>query len=165
MAAARATPALPRRRYRRLPDGTRRVVVVHNGVEGFIEQYTTYCTGCTEHGESGGRRFGPFGCEECGYTGKRRIKHFVPFNIIEGIQREFVWYTRDASFNRASRPSGKGAPKYHLTSTTHAMTARCAPAPTLHVSARGHIMLDDDSATTNPPIDRRCRRRNRMYPT
>jgi len=52
--------------------------------------YTTACSGCFEAGEYGGLahryawdekaqcRIG-FGCEECGYTGKRRWSWWVPY--------------------------------------------------------------------------------------
>lgn len=56
-------------------------VVYHLGFAGYIDRWTAECTGCTEHGESGGETWGPFGCDECGYTGKRRHEFFVAFNM------------------------------------------------------------------------------------
>jgi hypothetical protein len=69
------------RRYRRDSEGARHLVVVVGGVDGFIVQFTSNCSGCTD-GEDG-RVYGPFGCEECGYTGKRRERMWVPFDYGE----------------------------------------------------------------------------------
>jgi hypothetical protein len=40
-------------------------------------RYSHYCTGCTEFGDYG-TIYGPFGCEECGFTGRRRYEVWVP---------------------------------------------------------------------------------------
>ncbi len=40
-------------------------------------EWTEECSGCTEYGDYGAVN-GPSGCEECGYTGKRRMSHWVP---------------------------------------------------------------------------------------
>jgi hypothetical protein len=77
-------------RYRRDDDGKRRRVVMFNGQEGFEVWATVSCSGCCEMGESGGNPNGHdydpkarchvgFGCDECGYTGKRRWPYWVPF--------------------------------------------------------------------------------------
>lgn len=70
-------------RYRTFEDydgqHLRRRVVVRNGFEGYIERWTDDCSGCTEQGEYGGMLYGPFGCEECGYTGRRRTAVWIPF--------------------------------------------------------------------------------------
>jgi hypothetical protein len=65
-------------RMRRDEDGKLHKVVVHDGVEGYIEHVTEACWGCTEFGDYG-TQYGPFGCEECGYTGRRRNAGWVPF--------------------------------------------------------------------------------------
>ena len=72
------------RRYRTLveEDGKHRVLVVTRRVhkrtfEGYYARWTEHCSGCTEeHGVERG-----FGCNECGYTGRRRREHFVPFDM------------------------------------------------------------------------------------
>ena len=77
-------------KYRRDLDGKRHKVVVHNGIEGFEATVTLSCTGCTEFGDYMGNINGHpydekagchvgFGCEECGYTGKRRRVFWTPF--------------------------------------------------------------------------------------
>ena len=72
-----------RRRYRILDDGDgnkfRVMVVMHEGIEGHIVRWTDTCSGCTEYVE-GQLAYGPMGCEECGYTGKRRQAHWVPIS-------------------------------------------------------------------------------------
>lgn len=72
-----------RRRYRK-DQGKRRLVVPHwiTGVAGYIVKYTQLCSGCTDYGDYG-TAYGPFGCDECGYTGKRRVEHWVPFDFGE----------------------------------------------------------------------------------
>ena len=73
------------------PKGRRRVKVIEfNGVEGYEVRFTEACSGCFEFGDYGGLahnypwdekaqcRVGA-GCDECGYTGKRRQIHFIPF--------------------------------------------------------------------------------------
>lgn len=44
-----------------------------------IERVTIDCPGCTEHVDYG-ERHGPYGCSECGHTGKRRIT--VPYPVM-----------------------------------------------------------------------------------
>jgi len=73
-------------RYRVVDDGVmpgpRRVrVVLFRGWEGYVHRWTDYCSGCTEHGDYG-TQYGPFGCDECGYTGKRRNSMFVAFDRV-----------------------------------------------------------------------------------
>lgn len=73
---------------------TRVRVVPLDGVDGHMVAYTTNCSGCTESGEAGefahhypvdpkhGCLIGG-GCPECGYTGKRRYRGWVPFDPTE----------------------------------------------------------------------------------
>jgi len=69
-----------RRRYRMATvDGRRVRVVRFRGVRGHVVRWTDDCSGCTEIGDYG-TRFGPFGCSECGHTGKRRCSAWVPLN-------------------------------------------------------------------------------------
>jgi len=81
------------RRYRMDDLGVRRRVVVHNGVEGYNMEWTDSCSGCFEGGENLGQApHYPYdakaqcyvggGCDECGYTGKRRRRAWVPFGVI-----------------------------------------------------------------------------------
>ncbi len=67
-------------RMRRDHQGSRRKVVTIDGVDGYVLRFSRECSGCTERGGYGGRVYGPFGCEECGYTGRVRIAAFVPFD-------------------------------------------------------------------------------------
>lgn len=68
-------------RYRKDDEGNRYKVVMNEGFEGYIGRWTTACSGCYEStdgfptGDIGG------GCDECGYTGKRRWSMWVPFDI------------------------------------------------------------------------------------
>jgi hypothetical protein len=89
-----------RRRYRGLviDEETgfrqRKMVVMRGGVEGYVDQLTRACSGCYEPGECGGRaadyqwdekaqcRLGS-GCKECGYTGKRVDRFWLPFDLRE----------------------------------------------------------------------------------
>lgn len=66
------------RRMRKGDDGKRHRVVLRDGVEGYLVTTTALCSGCT----------GPNGCEECGYSGKRRFTHWAPFSIAEWQHRE-----------------------------------------------------------------------------
>lgn len=75
------------------PSGRRRVLVhrTPDGEEGYIARWTEACSGCFEAGdynglaqnyafdEKAGCRVG-IGCDECGYTGKRRSEWFIPFS-------------------------------------------------------------------------------------
>lgn len=70
-------------RYRLVDDladdrKVRRRVVIRHGFEGFVERWTTRCSGCSDadYGFESGA-----GCRECGYTGKRRVAMFMPFDI------------------------------------------------------------------------------------
>ena len=78
-------------RYRRDADGTRRRVVLNDGIEGFHVTYTTECSGCCELGECMGNAHNyPYdakaqchigsGCDECGHRGKRRVRLWAPFD-------------------------------------------------------------------------------------
>ena len=64
------------RRY--VVQGDRRYLVVAvNGKPGIIVRWTDVCYGCTEFLD-GHLIYGPSGCSECGYTGKRRRAEWVP---------------------------------------------------------------------------------------
>lgn len=60
----------------------RKTYSVWCGVLCTDEVVTTECSGCTEFVD-GHRSYGPLGCEECGYTGKRR-QHFPAPVLVEG---------------------------------------------------------------------------------
>ncbi len=62
-----------------------------DGVMCEVVKFTSSCTGCFESGEYGGNAHNyrwdakaqchiGFGCEECGYTGKRRQVLYIPIN-------------------------------------------------------------------------------------
>jgi hypothetical protein len=84
------------RRYRMVDVGCdgepqRVLVVKHHGFEGYIARWTGSCSGCCELGDYGSgsenysydpkaRCLVGAGCEECGFTGKRRNEYFVPFD-------------------------------------------------------------------------------------
>jgi hypothetical protein len=74
---------IEKRRYRILDDGDghkyRVLVVIHEGIEGHIVRWTTSCSGCTEYVD-GQWAYGPMGCGECGYSGKRRQQAWVPID-------------------------------------------------------------------------------------
>lgn len=66
-------------------------VVVYQGVEGFEMHWTTSCSGCFESGECMGLAhhyryddkaecYVGSGCNECGYTGKRRMSWWTAFD-------------------------------------------------------------------------------------
>jgi hypothetical protein len=69
----------------------RKMVVMVGGVEGYVDQFTRACSGCYEPGDYGARvadypwdekaqcRVGS-GCKECGYTGKRVDRFWLPFD-------------------------------------------------------------------------------------
>lgn len=83
------------RRYRTIDMGdgekSRHLVVEWNGKEGFIVRFTTTCSGCFESED--GHPVGDYpvdpkhncyigsGCDECGYTGKRRHEEWIPFDL------------------------------------------------------------------------------------
>lgn len=56
-------------------DGTRarHKLVRHRGFGGYWVQWTQACSGCSDDDVGGG-------CHECGYTGKRRVRWFVPLD-------------------------------------------------------------------------------------
>ncbi len=76
---------------RRDSEGTLHKVVTYDGFDGFLVRWTQSCSGCfeTEDGHPVGDY--PFdekakchlgaGCEECGYHGKVRNEHWVPFDL------------------------------------------------------------------------------------
>jgi hypothetical protein len=52
---------------------TRHLVVRHRGEECIVLRYTRVCSGCDcDCGDGYGCSHGASGCDECGYTGKRR---------------------------------------------------------------------------------------------
>lgn len=70
-------------------EGIRRRVYRHHGFNGYWTRWTQACSGCHEtiDGYESGNMWDDklkcyigWGCSECGYTGKRRIEWFVPFN-------------------------------------------------------------------------------------
>jgi hypothetical protein len=57
-----------------------------NGTEGMpdaklltYDEWTADCSGCTD--TEYGTKYGPFGCKECGYTGKRRDEMHAPHDL------------------------------------------------------------------------------------
>ena len=112
----RSYKALPR--YRSLPviDGEKpervRVVVRKGKHEGFVARWTDNCSGCTEYGDYG-TTYGPSGCDECGYTGRRRRRAWVPFDAHaydQHMTRVFDRYERWRDNRNALRPErGEGA--------------------------------------------------------
>lgn len=78
------TAVLPRycppRRYAKV-DGRRVLVVVVDGFDGYVVRHTQHCSGCTEVPEMTSPPDRGFGCEECGYTGRRRWEHWIPFDV------------------------------------------------------------------------------------
>ena len=59
-------------------DGTPKAIILT------YSEWSDDCSGCTEAGEYGGRKYGPFGCSECGYTGKRRTGFHAPHDLDGG---------------------------------------------------------------------------------
>lgn len=78
------------RRFRKLDSGHRVMVVMLHGIEGFVGCWTVSCTGCFEFNEGLGMHryqyddkahcYVGHGCSECGYTGKRRDRCWMPIN-------------------------------------------------------------------------------------
>lgn len=50
-------------------------------------QWTDDCSGCTEIGDYG-VKYGPGGCRECGYTGRRRTGYWLPVEIAEAARAD-----------------------------------------------------------------------------
>lgn len=85
-------------RYRKNEDGRRFKVVIREGFEGYVARATLSCSGCHETCEgysTGQYAYDPkamcevgFGCEECGYTGKRRHEYWIPFDITAWSRHE-----------------------------------------------------------------------------
>jgi len=86
-------------------DKPRRVrVVKRHGFEGYVIRITDTCSGCFEGGDYNGNahHYGydekagcsvGSGCEECGYTGKRRCEWFVVFDergFQEFLDRRYI---------------------------------------------------------------------------
>ena len=55
----------------------RRAYAIIDGRVHRLVRWSEDCSGCTEY-SMGYRIFGPAGCDECGYTGKRRRREWVP---------------------------------------------------------------------------------------
>lgn len=84
---------------RRDDEGALHRVVLWAGMEGFIAHWTESCSGCFETGDYGSGA-GDYlfdakamchigaGCSECGYTGKVRQQHWVPFDMPAWAERE-----------------------------------------------------------------------------
>lgn len=72
-------------RMRRDASGKLRRVHVDLGCEGYMVTVTGDCTNCTDTGEYG-TVYGPFGCKQCGYTGRRRERVFTPFDGDEYVE-------------------------------------------------------------------------------
>lgn len=67
-------------KMRRDSQGRLHKVHVLNGVECYATRWTASCSGCTNTPEMTSPPPAGIGCEECGYTGKRRQGMWVPFN-------------------------------------------------------------------------------------
>ncbi len=78
-------------RYRTVEEVGRVKIVTHDGFEGYVVRWTGSCSGCfeTEDGHPVGsypwdnkaKCYVGAGCEECGYTGKRRNVVWIPIDI------------------------------------------------------------------------------------
>ncbi len=66
-------------------------IVRHRGFEGYFVCWTHACSGCSDPGDYCSVEAG-CGCHECGYTGKRRIRWFMPFDV-DGWERrgDLAW--------------------------------------------------------------------------
>jgi len=62
----------------------RKKYLIHNGLLCVDEKTTEDCQGCTDYGEYG-VKYGPFGCKECGYTGKRVCHRSAPILLNDGF--------------------------------------------------------------------------------
>lgn len=51
------------------------------------DTWVDLCSGCTDYGDYG-TQYGPFGCQECGYTGKRRNGMHTPLNLEEWVKQD-----------------------------------------------------------------------------
>jgi len=82
--SAVTTESASRKGYRMRRDevGKLHKVIVRDGVEGYMERWTSECWGCTDYGDYG-TPYGPFGCEECGFRGYRRNEGWSPFDWAE----------------------------------------------------------------------------------
>ena len=61
----------------------RRKYAIIDGQVHELARWTEECSGCTEY-SMGHKIYGPAGCHECGYTGKRRHQMWVPTRDPEG---------------------------------------------------------------------------------
>lgn len=90
---------------RRDDEGDLHRVVRYDGMDGFVVRWTASCSGCFESGDYIGNAHNyPYdekarchigaGCDECGYTGKRRNEYWVPFDMGAWCERENKRETR-----------------------------------------------------------------------
>jgi hypothetical protein len=86
---------------------TRVMVVENRGHDGYVVRWTQSCSGCHETNEGYETGLYPYdekaqcyvgaGCSECGYTGKRRMEWWIPFDpraekdIERQIDEEIRW--------------------------------------------------------------------------
>lgn len=68
------------RLVRRLGLDRRKRYCVWGGVLCTHEKFTDDCSGCTDCGDYGSK-YGPYGCRECGYTGKRVVYFPDPVTV------------------------------------------------------------------------------------
>lgn len=98
-------------RYRRDDEGKRHRVVMYDGFEGYYVRWTARCTGCSESCEGqmvvydtdkkSGEMIG-IGCSECGYTGKVRQVHWVPFDKKAYGRHETERWKKEQAATRAA---------------------------------------------------------------
>lgn len=95
--------AVMARRYRKDSNGKRRLVTLdpNSGAEGYMLWHSDYCSGCTEYGDYG-TRYGPFGCDECGYTGRRRHHVWTAFDCLDPALMAY-WAKESAAMERPCR--------------------------------------------------------------
>jgi hypothetical protein len=90
-------PSKPPVRYRVVTDvdgyQQRVKVVMLHGWEGYVVRFTTACSGCVPDEENTCPSRG-FGCEECGYTGKRRRREWIPFDAAAWDRHHTVVWQR-----------------------------------------------------------------------
>lgn len=58
-------------------DRRRRYLIIDNEVHA-VAEWTGPCSGCSDSEELGSPPDRGSGCGECGYTGKRRMSHWMP---------------------------------------------------------------------------------------
>ncbi len=65
---------------RRDEDDVLRRVYDVGGVACFRSTWSVPCSGCNEYSD-GVLVAGPFGCRECGFSGRRRFSELMPFDL------------------------------------------------------------------------------------